>query len=238
VATVRYQEKFSWLAMLLVDPEERRGGIGTALLFEGLRLLQEQDCVRLDATPLGKQLYQKHGFRDEYMLYRMALGRGVYQSTTFSGSKEPGLKSSSAVRRMRDEDLPAVFERDREIFGADRSFLLRDLFERSPNFAWVAGENTVLGYCLSRPGSLYRQLGPLVAEAPSIAADLLEDCLAVVDGPVVIDVPALPAQQSWVEALTRAGFAQERTFLRMCRGYNGHPGKPHYLFGSVGPEFG
>src|SRR5258708_17082276 len=70
VAALRYGDCFSWLSMVLVDPTERGAGIGTRLLQEGLALLRE-DCVRLDATPLGRPLYARNGFVDEYPLIRI-----------------------------------------------------------------------------------------------------------------------------------------------------------------------
>src|SRR6266581_4104988 len=66
VATLRYEEKFSWVSMLLVDPEMRHRGIGSLLLGEALRLLEDMETIRLDATPAGKLVYDKFGFVDEY----------------------------------------------------------------------------------------------------------------------------------------------------------------------------
>ncbi len=40
VATLPYQERFSWLSMLLVDPQHRRAGVGTVLLKEALRVVE------------------------------------------------------------------------------------------------------------------------------------------------------------------------------------------------------
>src|ERR1043166_1113917 len=53
-ATLRYEDRFSWISMLLVDPEMRRRGIGTMLLEEALRVLGGTRSIRLDATPAGK----------------------------------------------------------------------------------------------------------------------------------------------------------------------------------------
>src|SRR2546425_6654350 len=66
VATLRYEEKFSWVSMLLVDPGMRHRGIGSLLLGEALRLLADMETIRLDATPAGKLVYDKFGFVDEY----------------------------------------------------------------------------------------------------------------------------------------------------------------------------
>src|SRR5215510_4331795 len=50
VTTVRYQDRFCWIGMVLVDPAERRQGIGTRLLRESFSLLKGEQSIRLDAT--------------------------------------------------------------------------------------------------------------------------------------------------------------------------------------------
>jgi ribosomal protein S18 acetylase RimI-like enzyme len=226
VATVRYQDRFSWLAMMLVDPQERRAGIGTRLLYEGLTILGDQRCIRLDATPTGRQLYQEHGFLEEYVVHRMTLPRGAARITTAPGP----------IRRMSQQDLAAVFKRDGEVFGADRRDLLQVLSQRAPEFAWIAGERKIQGYCFSRPGFLYRQLGPIVADDERQAADLLSQCLLEEEGPFVVDVPQ--GSLAWLDWLKARGFVQERTFVRMYRGENRYVGIPECLFAVLGPEFG
>src|SRR5215813_8164810 len=71
VATVSYQDRFSWIGMVMVDPAERRQGIGSQLLREALGLLGDRAPVRLDATPAGREVYLKLDFVDEYGLSRM-----------------------------------------------------------------------------------------------------------------------------------------------------------------------
>ena len=53
VATLRFQDRFSWISMVLVDKVVRGCGIGTQLLHEAMRMLDEMPAIRLDATPAG-----------------------------------------------------------------------------------------------------------------------------------------------------------------------------------------
>ena len=53
---------------------------------------------------------------------------------------------------------------------------------------------------------------------------------------IVIDVPA--AQEAFIDWLTSAGFAKQRSFMRMVYGPNAHPGLPHRVFAICGPELG
>jgi GNAT superfamily N-acetyltransferase len=226
VATLRYEDRFSWLSMVLVSPEERRAGIGTRLLYEALALLHDEKCIRLDATEAGRQLYMQHGFVDEYPITRFTTA-DMPQIAPVIGN----------VRPMREQDLAAIFDQDREIFGADREPVLRSLFARSPECAWVAVPSDLQGYCFGRPGFLYQQLGPIVARDESVARELVSHCLTHKSGQRFgIDAPQ--HCQSWLDWLESIGFAEERSFIRMHRGENRYPGHPEYVFGVVGPEFG
>src|SRR6266436_1070468 len=97
IAALRYGDSFTWLSMVLVEPSERGAGIGTRLLQEELTLLQD-DCVRLDATPLGRPLYARNGFVDEYPLSRMA---ATVHAEDFAAGP-------TSARPMREEDLEPV----------------------------------------------------------------------------------------------------------------------------------
>src|SRR5260370_18807817 len=124
IAALRYGDSFTWLSMILVEPTERGAGIGTRLLA-----LLRQDCVRLDATPLGQPIYARNDFVDEYPLIRMT---ATVHAVDFDNVP-------SCVRPMHEEDLEHVLLRDRAVFGADRSRLLRSLFQLAPRYAWIAG---------------------------------------------------------------------------------------------------
>ncbi len=227
VAGLRYGHCFSWLSMLLVDPSERGVGIGTRLLQGGLNMLAD-NCVRLDATPLGRPIYERSGFVDEYPVTRVSAKVDAAEFAQFQ----------SCVRRIGEQDLEPVFSYDRAVFGADRSRLLIALLQLAPAYAWIAGKpGDVKGYCFGRPGFLYEQLGPVVAQDQEIAANLVSACLKSQAGKtVVLDVPHFhPAWLSWLEG---RGFSPARSFMRMRRGENSCPGLPDRMFAIAGPEFG
>jgi GNAT superfamily N-acetyltransferase len=222
VAFLRYGGAFSWIAMMLVNPDARRTGIASLLMETALENLREEGCIRLDATPQGEPLYRRYGFIDEYPLVR----------TKVVVDKEPFMSSRGFVRWMEPSDLPEIFARDRVIFGADRSALLASFYRRAPELAWVATH----GYCFGRPGYLYNHLGPIAAEDAEIARDLVSHCLSAQHGKrFAIDVPKHSPE--WIRSLESAGFEIERPFLRMCRGDNPGHGLPDRQFGIGGPEF-
>ena len=51
-----------WIAMMLVAPEYRGRGLGARLLEAAMAAIPPQLPIRLDATPLGRPLYERHGF--------------------------------------------------------------------------------------------------------------------------------------------------------------------------------
>ncbi|MDF2959371.1 MAG: putative acetyltransferase, partial [Paenibacillus sp.] len=69
---IRYGTKAGWIGMVLVHPDLRRYGIGKALLNRTIDYLKGLgvECIKLDATPMGKTVYVPLGFTDEYELER------------------------------------------------------------------------------------------------------------------------------------------------------------------------
>src|SRR5882762_7851054 len=85
--TINYQARFAWVGMVLVDPDYRGRGIGTRLLERCIEYLDaiRMPCIKLDATPLGKPIYEKLGFVAEYEIERWTRKRAAEDLT----HKEP-----------------------------------------------------------------------------------------------------------------------------------------------------
>ena len=68
-------EKVAWVNLVLVDQVYRGRGIGTSLMVRCvLAYLDARNIpsIRLDATPLGRPIYEKLGFDADYELQRCA----------------------------------------------------------------------------------------------------------------------------------------------------------------------
>ncbi len=223
-ATIIYEARFAWIGMVIVHPHYRGQGIGTSLLERAIRQLDARavPVMKLDATPQGKPLYEQLGFVTEYDVERWALTRAVAKPAV------------GTVLREIEDALPL----DREVFGADRSALLRSVAAETPEFVLVTrGEEAVNGYAFGRRGSRADQLGPWVARDEAAAATLLDEFLRrSVRELVFIDcVRANP----WAVALAKArGFGFLRSLTRMFRGTNRFPGRPELVGAILGPEFG
>ena len=226
VTMIRYQNFFSWIGMVLVDPECQRQGIGMQLMKEALQILHNEETIKLDATAAGHEVYLKLNFVDEYRMSRMS---------TIAATEK--LKVSD-VRALHKNDLFALMQFDREIFGADRQPILQWVLEGAPQYAFlVEDKKEIQGYCLGRHGYNFTHIGPVVAKNSNIAKDLvsaaLNNCMR---SSVILDV--LHFNPQWIEWLTSIGFAEQRSLFRMYRGSNRFDGVPEKQFAILGPEFG
>ena len=141
-----------------------------------------------------------------------------------AGQRKCAPCANSRTLTLEDTQLELIFKRDREIFGADRSFLLRSLRDISPNLAissWRDGD--LQGYAFGRSGLFADHLGPWVAN--SHASSRINP--PGIFGPLVPrnDYRGLLFRQwdgNGAVALSRLYSARQLT--RMFRGPNAHPG--------------
>jgi GNAT superfamily N-acetyltransferase len=229
--TICYEERFAWIGMVLVDPEYRKQGIGTQLLKKTIEYLDQKKIptMKLDATPQGRPLYEKLGFVSEYEIERWVLKRSP-------GSNANVAKANRAP--LTEAQLKNILEIDRDVFGADRGFLLRSLRDEAPEFAlsdWADGKP--LGYAFGRRGSFSDHLGPWMATSSAAAERLLDEFLAQSSRENIL-VDRLTANAMTAELLRARGFAFARNLSRMYRGPNTYPGNPASLCAITGPEFG
>lgn len=227
--TVAYEQLFGWVGMVLVHPDYRRRGIGRALLDAGIEHLESLGvrAVKLDATPMGKALYDTMGFVDEYGLERW-LGTGLA-----SARPQPD------VRELTAADLDTVLAVDTAAFGANRGRLLHLLIkDPSVRVAGIfANRDALSGYVTVRPGQNAAYLGPLVAENTDVATALWEWGRATVGNlPMFVDL--LLPNHAAIALATSSGFQKQREFIRMYRGHNASPGRPEWQFAILGPEVG
>ncbi len=224
VATITYQGRFAWIGMVLVHPDRRGRGIGTRLLNTAIEYLESCriPCIKLDSTPQGKPLYEKLGFVSMFEIERWELRRS------------PERESDAAPAAVTAEML----ERDREVFGADRSELLRSIALDYPHLVIHSrGQEELMGYSFGRRGALADHLGPWVARDEPAARELLNEFLRRSNGARIF-VDALKGNPWAIGLLRERGFQFSRPLTRMYRGRNEFPGRIDLQCGVLGPEFG
>jgi hypothetical protein len=135
-------------------------------------------------------------------------------------------------------ELHDIREVDCEVFGADRSELLRSLDRAAPEFTLATHSlGHLTGYTLGRRGSRADHLGPWMTRDEASACQLLDEFLRR-SGRETVFVDCLK-QNPFARQLVRGrGFEFSRPLTRMYRGPNTHPGRPELLCAALGPEFG
>jgi hypothetical protein len=120
---------------------------------------------------------------------------------------------------MTEEHWRPLLDLDRLACGAKRAALLHNLAAGGGMLARTGSSNGHLGgYGVLRPGRRAWHLGPLVADDPETAAELVDALVEPSDADVAQDVIVDVVDGSAFEAvLARRGFAIARRLQRMVR---------------------
>lgn len=230
VASINYGHEVAWISMMIVAEAFRGRGISTQLLNTLIQQLSAVGyrTIKLDATPAGRPVYHRLGFREEYEIHRLVRNGQSETNSTFSPN--PG------VRFLTSHERPAVIEMDRKIFGAERALLLGYLLDAAPASGLVR-DNRLVAFACGRRGRRFFQVGP-------VAGDTLRDVRSVlsfflkqhIETSLVMDV--LADQEPLLHWLESMGFTLQRSFCRMFLHENRTPGQPERQFCIAGPEFG
>lgn len=221
---VCYGQELAWIGMVLVLPECRGKGIGRGLMEHALAWLEERGVlqVKLDATDMGRPLYEKLGFREEQAVERWGAAGTSGLSMDDTGHWPPDT----------GHYIPAM---DRECFGLDRTALYEWLLAAYPGQAlWRPGK----GFCLGRPGSNAYYVGPCQAVDVGVAVDLIRATMLRARAAAYF-WDLFPAVGPAVDLARELGFERKRTLWRMAlRPQAGLPGRPEQVFGIAGFEYG
>jgi predicted N-acetyltransferase YhbS len=206
VTTTRYGSQLAWIGMMLVHPDYRRKGAGITLMQQALEHLHQfqTSTIKLDATPVGRPLYERLGFRAEWDFERwqrppspkvLKLEQSKHHDKHTCGVQEQ-------LQRLRNLDMRA--------FGVDRISFLARVAEDS---RCVFREH---GFGMLRPGRIGSYLGPIVSEKHSITESIIAELLQEIEGSVIWDIfPHDPANKQLAQAL---GFQPVRSLTRMVLG--------------------
>jgi len=198
--------ELAWIGMVLVDPQQRRQGIAAQLLQVALDYLNEKvETIKLDATALGRPVYQKFGFVVESEVER------------WSGSGGPTQRDTQiAIDR---ESVRELLELDRLAFGADRSELIEKLIADACVAPVLirAEDGALSGYALARSGTRKTYVGPVVRSEPQLVEKLLDQVLSELPGrEIYLDVNRECVADT--SLLSDRGFVKERDLMRMVKG--------------------
>ena len=203
---------FSWIAMMLVDPRFQRKGLGAGLLQRAIDALPPDRRIGLDATAVGRLLYQQHGFHDTCTLARWVADHPRLDQP--GDSEETG--DGVTIRPIDELALSGIVAADRDVFGGDRRRILEWAVAEDPGCCAIATANSELaGYVFGRRGRVFNHLGSVIARSRPIAQALVRHVGRTAPRPIGID--AFDGRPGWDEWLAASGFVAERPLARMER---------------------
>ena len=218
-AILPHGPEVAWISMILVAPDLRGRGFGSAVFLHCLGLVKAAGrTAYLDATPDGERIYSQFGFAP------------VYRLTRWQRDALPDVLQAARSSQLPDtEGLAAL---DAQALGAPRNALLADFLAR-PGAACV---RSTQGFAIVRRGRIAHQIGPLLALNEASAVELMTRAVQDLAGKVFIDVP--DERALLVQHLRDAGFTPQRSFKRMVLGDQPLRGQTHFIHAIAGPEFG
>jgi GNAT superfamily N-acetyltransferase len=226
--TIIYSKALAWIGMMMVHPENRGQGIGKALLQHAVNHLRQLgvQCIKLDATPMGKPLYAGIGFVPEWTLTRWE-----HQGSPLGIEPAPDF-----IHPPAEKDWPAILALDTQACGVHRGPLLRSLAADSRRVLIHESGGSILGFGMLRRGARADYLGPMVAQ-PGMGEQMAR-CLLSGQGdqPIFWDIPDLNQPAS--DLARRLGFKFHRPLTRMCLQTNLVPSDPFGQWAIADPAAG
>ncbi len=229
VTTIRYASELAWIGMMLVRPNARRRGIGKGLMIHAIDYLRGRGVasIMLDATPMGRPLYELLGFQVHSQWHRWHRDEMTPQRQPTAPASPPSAMHSNAPFGPFAESLRPL---DTIAFGADRWFWIQSL-------ACVSKvESAAKGYGMLRNGRLASYLGPVVSEDIELAQRLVAKLLDPSPAACFWDIPS--GNESAEELATRHGFSRVRTLYRMHLGEVRNTCHPPHQYAIADPATG
>jgi len=212
IFAVRYGAGFGFIGGYIVRPEFRGKGYGMAVWRAGMARLAGRN-VGLDGVPAQQANYARSGFR---LAHRNVRYEGW-------GSDVP---AADRVLPLGQRDFDDILRYDRPFFADDREHFMRCWLLQAGSVVFGVRDSAgaLLGYAVLRPCRDGFKIGPLCAESPEVADELMQALRGRVpaDEPLFLDVP---------EPNVAAVALAERHGMRACfetaRMYTGEePGLP------------
>ncbi len=180
VSVVKYAGRFGFAGFYIVRPDMRRNGIG-AILYKFFEDYGKDFNVGIDGVLQMQSTYERHGLTYSH------------KNSRYAGTAKATAKLSNHCIPISQKDLAAVAAFDAKFFSTPRpQFLECWLFQKDAH-AFIIKENgtgEIVGYGVIRKCFQGHKVGPLFANTPDIAAEILESLMSTVpDEAVFLDVP-------------------------------------------------
>lgn len=143
-----YGKDCATINMVIVDEGMRGRGLGRRLMEAAMALAGDRP-LRLVATADGLPLYERLGFRETGTIVQ-------HQGIAVA------IAATETIQAATADDFPAIFDLDRQAYGAGRTALIRK-FDDVGEFAVVRSKGCVSGFAAIRSFGRGEVIGPVVA---------------------------------------------------------------------------
>jgi hypothetical protein len=167
--------------------------------------------LQLVATKAGLKLYRDCGFREVGV---------IEQRQGMAVRALPGAPEVAELRAATKEDLPMLVDLDAAALGAPRPAVIESVLTAGSG---VVAEHSgrAVGFALMRASGRGTTIGPLVANAETLASALVRHLLERQSGFVRIDIPSDARRLAeWLDA---AGLVRVDEVTTMVRGARPEP---------------
>ncbi len=223
---------YASIGAVMIAPERQRMGLGEKIM----RALHAQhppaQPLVLIATPEGKPLYEKLGYRVTGSVHRLLA----------AANPDRDLRPPSVlcVRSLRPtHDTLSVLQLDRAATGGDRSALLIARLQQAEMGAVscnAMGMPSGFVYSVRQRNQLI--LGPLVAPDDDVALELVQAILSTTDLDATLRIDIPHTHQSLLEPLGKLGFVEQDQANIMTWGANESPGYTPQLYALTAQAYG
>lgn len=195
------------IASVLADPAIQRQGLGTRI-FKHLLHTLPQTNLELDASAIGKPLYEKYGFVTDYEI------------TAFVKQLEKMESKDFPEYTCTNEDLKGVIKLDAKAFGSSREELIRKSFESANTKILVEKEDkNVIGFLVYTKECNGVRIGPWIHANPEGAERLLHAALSKISNQFPSSQVTLhSANEVGLNILLKKGFKPSFTSYHMHKG--------------------
>lgn len=178
ISAVAYKNSFGFVGFYIITPKHRGKGYGLKLWNHAMAYLKGRN-IGLDGVVAQQDNYQKSGFK---LAYRNIRYEGII----------PG-KPSSKLIPLPKTHLNQISAYDQYLFPEDRTGFWQR-WTGQPNAVTLGKleDNTLRGFGVIRSCRVGYKIGPLNADCPSTAEEILHALAAHAQNePVYLDVPEI-----------------------------------------------
>jgi len=206
ISMVKYSPHFAFLGFYIVRPQFRGRGYGLKIWNAALKYAGSTN-IGLDGVVEQQENYKKSGFSL------------AYRNIRYEGVSLPSFRSFPGIVPVQEEHFEELLSYDFTLFPTTRPGFLKNWLHQPDSFAYMAlRENKIAGYIQIRKCRRGYKTGPLFADTPEIARQLLLTSFSQPEAgtPVFLDTPEVNLQ-----ALTLAESLGMKKVFETARMYTG-----------------